>query len=330
MAAPAPTTATPAAPASTAPPAIKVFVGNLAFKTRDGELQTAFAQVGAVVRAKVIRDPNRRSLGYGFVEMQNLEDAKKAVEAMNKKEIDGRQINVELAKPRDENAPRKAPSPGSAPRGGRGGARGGLRGGRGGARGGRRLSGNQRTSTGVPQEDRKPSKTTLFVSNLPFSMDEAALTKLFGDKGFKPSKATVVKRQNGRSKGFGFVEFDSEENQNKALNAVNGQTLEGRQLTVRIALTELSGDNTQQQQQQPQQGGQSAPAQQQTQAAPAQQQQQQKPATAPAQQQGSGKQEATPAQPAGQTPKQEAKKEATPAAAPAKTESPAAKKGGKK
>src|SRR4051812_7382267 len=72
------------------------FVGNLSFKTKDQALETEFAQSGKVVKAKVIRDFNGRSLGYGFVEMATLEDAKRSVEAMNKKTIDERQINVEL------------------------------------------------------------------------------------------------------------------------------------------------------------------------------------------------------------------------------------------
>jgi len=79
----------------------KVFVGNLAFSTKEPELAAAFGEAGKVIGANIItRGP--RSLGYGFVEMDSEDDAKKAVELMNKKELNGRQINVEIAKPQDE------------------------------------------------------------------------------------------------------------------------------------------------------------------------------------------------------------------------------------
>jgi len=111
-----------------------VFVGNLSFKTRAAELAAEFTAAGKVVEAKIItRGP--RSLGYGFVKMDTEEEANKAVALLSKKSIDGREINVEVAKPRDESR-LEGDRDGSAPRG-RGGNRGG-RGVRGGGRGGNR------------------------------------------------------------------------------------------------------------------------------------------------------------------------------------------------
>jgi len=82
---------------------IKVFVGNLSFKTTEAELADAFrVQGGKVVNAHIITTPNNRSKGYGFVEFENKTDAEKAVAALNKKEIGGRPINVELARPQEE------------------------------------------------------------------------------------------------------------------------------------------------------------------------------------------------------------------------------------
>jgi len=115
--------------------ATKVFVGNLSFRVQQDELQKFFEQAGKVLSANVITRGNR-SRGYGFVEMATLEDAQRAVEQLNSKEIDSRAINVEIAKPREEGA---APARGrGGGRRGRGGYRGGRfrRGGRGG-RGGR-------------------------------------------------------------------------------------------------------------------------------------------------------------------------------------------------
>eukprot|EP01102_Stenamoeba_stenopodia_P021661 TRINITY_DN87_c0_g3_i1.p2 TRINITY_DN87_c0_g3~~TRINITY_DN87_c0_g3_i1.p2 ORF type:complete len:143 (-),score=52.40 TRINITY_DN87_c0_g3_i1:74-502(-) len=108
----------------------KVFVGNLSFKTKENELAAEFSSAGKVVSANIItRGP--RSLGYGFVELENEETATKAVQLMNKKNIDGRDINVELAKPRDEakiaekKAQQATAGEGSRGRGGRGGRGGG-------------------------------------------------------------------------------------------------------------------------------------------------------------------------------------------------------------
>jgi len=108
----------------------KVFVGNLSFKTTEAQLAQEFKAAGTVVSANIItRGP--RSLGYGFVELENEEDAKNSVKVMNKKEIDGRQINVEVAKPREEEPQSEEGQQGNSQnfRGrGRGGFRGGFRG----------------------------------------------------------------------------------------------------------------------------------------------------------------------------------------------------------
>jgi len=81
----------------------KVFVGNLSFATKENELAKEFEAAGKVISANIItRGP--RSLGYGFVELDSESDAENAVRLLNKKEIDGRPINVEVAKPREEGA----------------------------------------------------------------------------------------------------------------------------------------------------------------------------------------------------------------------------------
>lgn len=110
----------------------KVFTGNLSFKTKEDQLAEQFAAAGKVVSANIItRGP--RSLGYGFVEFETEQEAQSAVELLNKKNIDGRDINVELAKPREEKQPQQADQQNNdqQPRR-RGGFRGGRRGGRGG------------------------------------------------------------------------------------------------------------------------------------------------------------------------------------------------------
>ena len=81
----------------------KLFVGSLAFSATDDDLAQFFAAVGTVVSAKVVidRDTNR-SKGFGFVEMSNDDEAKAAIEQLDGKELNGRAVNVSLARPRED------------------------------------------------------------------------------------------------------------------------------------------------------------------------------------------------------------------------------------
>jgi len=90
-------------------------------------------------------------------------------------------------------------------------------------------------------ENRTPSTDTLFVANLPFSVDDDGLAKIF--EGMNIKSAHVVRKQNQRSKGFGFVEFHSPDDQQKALSATDKKVIEARELSVKIALTEVPRNN---------------------------------------------------------------------------------------
>lgn len=80
----------------------KLYVGNLAWGTTDESLNAAFAQAGAVVSAVVMKDrESGRSRGFGFVEMETADAAQAAIEMWNGKDLDGRQIKVNEARPRD-------------------------------------------------------------------------------------------------------------------------------------------------------------------------------------------------------------------------------------
>lgn len=79
-----------------------LFVGSLAFATTDDGLRAHFEQVGTVASARVITDRETgRSRGFGFVEFENDADNQKAVDQLNGKELDGRTINVSIARPKD-------------------------------------------------------------------------------------------------------------------------------------------------------------------------------------------------------------------------------------
>ena len=94
----------------------KLFVGNLSFNTTENDLQDTFAAHGTVVEANLMTDRmTGRARGFGFVTMSTEEEAQKAIEALNGASLDGRNLTVNIAKPREERA------------GGGGGGRGGRR-----------------------------------------------------------------------------------------------------------------------------------------------------------------------------------------------------------
>lgn len=83
--------------------AINLFVGNLPYNMTSDDLAQTFAGAGTVVSAKVISDKySGRSRGFGFVEMSSDEESKKAIEMFNGKDVNGRPLVVNEAKPREE------------------------------------------------------------------------------------------------------------------------------------------------------------------------------------------------------------------------------------
>jgi RNA recognition motif-containing protein len=105
---------------------MNIYIGNLSYEVTEGDLQEAFEGFGQTESVKIIKDNySGRSKGFGFVEMPNDADAQSAINGLNDKELKGRALKVNTARPRAEN------------RGGRGGYGGGGRGRRQG--GGRRF-----------------------------------------------------------------------------------------------------------------------------------------------------------------------------------------------
>jgi len=306
----------------------KVFVGNLAFRTTDQALQEAFSKHGDI-KSGVIITRGRRSLGYGFVEFSNAEQAAASVDKMNKAEIFGRQIKVELAKDiaerpdmQNEGAEvgpakrrRRARDDGSDPSSGNNNnynnssnnnsnnynssnnnsnsnyngnsnyndnnnydnsnsdrprrkrpPRRKNNDNQGNQSGGSSPSQNMGSGSGdkqprapreprppreprAPREPREnkeprepraprekvPSKTTLFVANLPFSIDDAQLLATFTNP--KAKAAHVARTRTGRSRGYGFVEFENEADQLEALQNCNGKEIVGANGSRNLSLT---------------------------------------------------------------------------------------------
>jgi len=248
-----------------------VFVGNLPFKASQDDLKDFFAPAAAVADVNVIRRGSR-SLGYGFVAFANAADRDRAVEMCHKKELDGREINVEAAKPKSElplkerkprakrtRKPKKADEPkqqetedgvivshgddkkGKKKRKPRNKRKSGDE-----EEGGDAAEGDAAAAKPrKPLRERRvptgePSKTTCFLANLPFALDNDGLREVF--EGYKVKSATVIVRKStGHSKGFGFLELESEEEQKRLLDDVaDGKKFlsHEREIGVKVALSE--------------------------------------------------------------------------------------------
>ena len=115
----------------------KLYVGNLAFQTTSQDLQELFAQAGTVESAQIIEDRDTgQSKGFAFVEMSTEEEAASAIEQFNGKEVGGRMLKVNEARPRENRSGGGGGRGFGGNRGGGGFGGGGNRGGGGGNRGG--------------------------------------------------------------------------------------------------------------------------------------------------------------------------------------------------
>ncbi|MBZ5540543.1 MAG: RNA-binding protein [Acidobacteriia bacterium] len=122
-----------------------LFVGNMSFQTTESELRALFEPFGQITRVHIAMDRETgRARGFAFVEMNNDEEAAKAIAALDGKEVGGRNLKVNEARPKGEGGGR-----------GPGGPRGGFGGGKGGGRGNNRFSNEDyRESARQPREPR--------------------------------------------------------------------------------------------------------------------------------------------------------------------------------
>jgi len=284
-------------PAQESAPGHKVFAGNLAYSVNEDALKTFFAPVESEILSVQVIMRGTRSAGYGFVTVQTLEGAQKACDQLDKTELEGRQVVIEVAKPSEQKDKERAERRASR-RAGR--ARGRAPPGevteaeangdvvvktedgneasanaegeakrkskkkrlprkktaktesasgeetKGEAAEGEAAPKKQRTprpkraprpAGEEPQGD--PSKNVLFVANLGFNIDDAGLAQLFKDAGIDVVSARIVRRRWGkprRSKGYGFVDVGGEDEQKKAIAALEGKEIEGRAIAVKVAV----------------------------------------------------------------------------------------------
>ncbi|KAF9891006.1 hypothetical protein FE257_005263 [Aspergillus nanangensis] len=292
--APAATQSTDAAAAS-ADEGRRLYIGNLAYATTEGELKEFFKNYKIESVSIPVNPRTSRPVGYAFVDLATAQEATAAIEELSGKEILQRKVSVQLAR-KPEPAEAKAEgtaSGGEGASGNEGRKRAGGRGrGRGRARGrggrvgragrssdpataeGAEASGeaaplaevtNQDDATDAgkqagkpraprpqkqrgPPEDGIPSKTKVMVANLPYDLTEDKLKDIFADYqpisakiALRPIPRFMIKKLQARNerrkgRGFGFVTLGSEEQQNKAVQEMNGKEIEGREIAVKVAI----------------------------------------------------------------------------------------------
>jgi RNA recognition motif-containing protein len=185
-----------------------VFISNLPFQLEDEELVAAFTDAGlAVKEARVARRANGNSKGFGFVELEEESTVEDAIKALDQTEIGERTVTLKDSKNNNR-------------------------------RGGNKKPQQQRRA---PREKRD-SETLVYVSNLAFQVEDAELEELFSGLAIK--SCHVARRRNGRSKGFGFVEFETNADQQTALEK-DGAEFNDRALTVQVAREDVeeAGEN---------------------------------------------------------------------------------------
>jgi len=126
---------------------MNIYVGNLSNEVTEEDLKQAFETFGEVESVKIIKDKfTNRSKGFGFVEMASKDEGQSAIDGLNGKELKGKELNVNEARPRTES--RGSGGGYGGGRGGQGGSRGGQGGSRGGQGGGRGGQGGGRGGRG--------------------------------------------------------------------------------------------------------------------------------------------------------------------------------------
>ncbi|KAJ5885132.1 hypothetical protein N7495_009642 [Penicillium taxi] len=176
-----------------------LFVGNLSWNVDEEWLQREFEEFGELSGCRIVTDrESGRSRGFGYVEFTNVADAAKAFEAKKGTELDNRPINIDYAAARQNNA------------------------------GGDRTQARAKTYG----DQTSPESDTLFVGNLPFGATEDAMHEVFGEQGTVLGIRLPTNPDDGRLKGFGYVQFSSVEEAKAAHGQLQGFDFDGRPLRL--------------------------------------------------------------------------------------------------
>ncbi|KAG0743433.1 hypothetical protein G6F57_001405 [Rhizopus arrhizus] len=213
-------------------PINKVFIGNLPFKIKKESLVTFAETCGKILEVIVIKR-YRRPFVFGFITFETEQEAKRAAKELNKKELEGHEVHVEIAR---SNSPHKVTRKRSTKKS---------------AKKQKSTStsskeenteSNQESVLDVVEKKRRKrhskkvehSSVVIFIANLPFATNEQELKELFID--YKVVSVHVVRTKNGRSRGYGFVEFENEEETKKVLENVKDVVLEDRFIYIKPSL----------------------------------------------------------------------------------------------
>jgi nucleolin len=171
-----------------------IFVGNLSWAVDNDRLAQEFADCGEVTSARVQLDRNTgKSRGFGYVTFATTEAVDAAISLSGTKEIDGRTLNLDKSTENGANKEKRA-----------------------------QAFGDVRSA---------PSKV-LFVGNLSWSTVEDTLWDAFSEYGEVTSVRIPTDRESGKPKGYGYIEFGAVESAQKAITAMNGKDLDGRQIRL--------------------------------------------------------------------------------------------------
>jgi len=180
---------------------VNVYVKNLPETLTDDGFKAKFAEFGEITSAKIMRDQNDKSRGFGFVNFSKHEEAQKAVEALHQKDFDGKTLYVARAQKKKERDEEK-----------------------------KRTREQRKRDNAL----RTPQNVNLYIKNIDESCSDADLKKHFEKFGTITS-CKVMLDEKKNSRGFGFVCFSSPEESNKALQEMNGKMIFSKPLYVAIA-----------------------------------------------------------------------------------------------
>jgi len=176
-----------------------IYIKNFPETMADDELKTMFEQFGKIISAKLMTDPDGKGKGFGFVSFEDHEAAQKAVDELNGKELDNRELYVGRAQKKAE----------------------------------RQAELKERFERLKHERMNRYQGVNLYVKNLDDIIDDERLRQEFSQFGTITSARVMT--EGGRSKGFGFVCFSSPEEATKAVTEMNGRIIVSKPLYVALA-----------------------------------------------------------------------------------------------
>ncbi|CAJ2672869.1 unnamed protein product [Trifolium pratense] len=176
----------------------RLFVGNLPFSLSSSQLAELFGEAGTVVSVEVVYDDmTNRSRGFAFVTMGSAEDAEEAIQMFDGTEVGGRAIKVNFPK-----VPKAS----------------------------------ERVQTGSIYRGYVDSPHKIYAGNLGWDMTSQDLREAFAEQPGLLSAKVIYERNSGKSRGFGFVSFETSEDVKGALSNMNGVEVHGRPLRLNLVV----------------------------------------------------------------------------------------------